>query len=61
MPRLYLKVRPGAAYFASLRLLERAQELYPESFTKSDLMVGLEETRSLRIMQVMDDLRAANV
>jgi lipoic acid synthetase len=60
VPRLYLKIRPGARYFASLRLLERAKELYPEGFTKSGLMVGLGETRE-EIMQVMDDLRAARV
>src|SRR3569833_2978285 len=60
VPRLYLKIRPGARYFASLRLLERAKELYPEGFTKSGLMVGLGETRE-EIMQVMDDLRAAKV
>ncbi|HVZ27554.1 MAG TPA: lipoyl synthase [Rhizomicrobium sp.] len=60
VPRLYLTIRPGARYFASLRLLERAKELYPEGFTKSGLMVGLGETRE-EIMQVMDDLRAARV
>ena len=60
VPRLYLKIRPGARYFASLRLLERAKELMPHGFTKSGLMVGLGETRE-EIMQVMDDLRAANV
>ncbi|HVP83837.1 MAG TPA: lipoyl synthase [Rhizomicrobium sp.] len=60
VPRLYLSVRPGARYFASLRLLERAKELMPEGFTKSGLMVGLGESRE-EIMQVMDDLRAANV
>lgn len=60
VPRLYLNIRPGARYFASLRLLERAKELYPEGFTKSGLMVGLGETRE-EIMQVMDDLRAAKV
>src|ERR1700744_4164288 len=60
VPRLYLKIRPGARYFTSLRLLERAKELYPEGFTKSGLMVGLGETRE-EIMQVMDDLRAASV
>ena len=60
VPRLYLKIRPGARYFASLRLLENAKQLYPEGFTKSGLMVGLGETRE-EIMQVMDDLRAANV
>jgi lipoic acid synthetase len=60
VPRLYLSVRPGARYFASLRLLERAKELVPEGFTKSGLMVGLGESRE-EIMQVMDDLRAARV
>jgi lipoic acid synthetase len=60
VPRLYLAIRPGARYFASLRLLQRAKELAPEGFTKSGLMVGLGESRE-EIMQVMDDLRAANV
>ncbi|MBV9542337.1 MAG: lipoyl synthase [Alphaproteobacteria bacterium] len=60
VPRLYLKIRPGARYFASLRLLQKAKELVPTGFTKSGLMVGLGETRE-EIMQVMDDLRAANV
>jgi len=60
VPRLYLTVRPGARYFASLRLLQRAKELMPAGFTKSGLMVGLGESRE-EIMQVMDDLRAAGV
>ncbi len=60
VPRLYLTVRPGARYYASLRLLERAKELMPSGFTKSGLMVGLGESRE-EIMQVMDDLRAAKV
>ncbi|MDE2134182.1 MAG: lipoyl synthase [Alphaproteobacteria bacterium] len=60
VPRLYLTVRPGARYFVSLRLLERAKDLAPHGFTKSGLMVGLGETRE-EIMQVMDDLRAAGV
>jgi len=60
VPRLYLTVRPGARYYASLRLLERAKELVPDGFTKSGLMVGLGESRE-EIMQVMDDLRAAGV
>ena len=60
VPRLYLTVRPGARYFASLRLLERAKELAPQGFTKSGLMVGLGESRE-EIMQVMDDLRSAGV
>ena len=60
VPRLYLNIRPGARYFASLRLLQRAKELAPARFTKSGLMVGLGESRE-EIMQVMDDLRAAGV
>jgi lipoic acid synthetase len=60
VPRLYLSIRPGARYYASLRLLDRAKDLMPDGFTKSGLMVGLGETRE-EIMQVMDDLRAARV
>jgi len=60
VPRLYLGVRPGARYYASLRLLERAKEIAPHGFTKSGLMVGLGESRE-EVMQVMDDLRAAGV
>ena len=60
VPRLYLSVRPGARYFASLQLLARVKEIDPHAFTKSGLMVGLGETRE-EIMQVMDDLRAAQV
>jgi lipoic acid synthetase len=60
VPRLYLSIRPGARYFASLRLLERAKELVPAGFTKSGLMLGLGESRE-EVMQVMDDLRAAQV
>jgi lipoyl synthase len=60
VPRLYLSIRPGARYYASLRLLDRAKELMPDGFTKSGLMVGLGETRE-EIMQVMDDLRTAGV
>jgi lipoic acid synthetase len=60
VPGLYLKIRPGARYFASLRLLQQVKELVPSMFTKSGLMVGLGEERD-EILQVMDDLRAANV
>jgi len=60
VPRLYLKIRPGARYYVSLRLLARVKEIDPLVFTKSGLMVGLGESRE-EIMQVMDDLRAANV
>lgn len=60
VPSLYPEVRPGARYFHSLRLLQRVKELDPKIFTKSGLMVGLGENRQ-SILQVMDDMRAANV
>ena len=60
VPRLYLKIRPGARYFHSLRLLERVKERDPLQFTKSGLMVGLGETKE-EVMQVMDDMRSAGV
>jgi lipoic acid synthetase len=60
VPSQYLTVRPGARYFASVRLLQRVKELDPRLFTKSGIMVGLGEERN-EVLQVMDDLRAANV
>jgi lipoic acid synthetase len=60
VPGLYLKIRPGARYFASLRLLQRVKEMAPAMFTKSGIMVGLGEERE-EVLQVMDDLRSADV
>ncbi len=60
VPGLYPTVRPGARYFHSLRLLQRVKELDPAMFTKSGMMVGLGEDRQ-SVLQVMDDLRAADV
>jgi lipoic acid synthetase len=60
VPRLYPTIRPGARYFHSLRLLQRAKELMPDTFTKSGLMVGLGEDRA-EVLQVMDDMRSADV
>lgn len=60
VPRLYLSIRPGARYFASLRLLNRVKERNPKMFTKSGLMVGLGETKE-EIMQVMDDMINAGI
>src|SRR5271167_3269251 len=60
VPSKYLTVRPGARYFHSLRLLQRAKELDPLLFTKSGIMVGLGETRN-EVVQLMDDLRSADV
>ncbi|MET1029277.1 MAG: lipoyl synthase [Dongiaceae bacterium] len=60
VPRIYRNVRPGARYFASLRLLQMAKEIDATMFTKSGLMVGLGEGFD-EVCQVMDDLRAADV
>jgi lipoic acid synthetase len=60
VPGLYPKIRPGARYFHSLRLLQRAKEIDARTFTKSGIMVGLGEARDA-ILQVMDDLRSADV
>lgn len=60
VPRLYKRVRPGARYYHSLRVLDRMKSLVPHVFTKSGLMVGLGETVE-EVAQVMDDLRSARV
>lgn len=60
VPSLYKKIRPGARYYHSINLLDRAKKLDPTIFTKSGMMVGLGEER-VEIEQVMDDLRAADV
>jgi lipoic acid synthetase len=60
VPSLYLKVRPGSRYFASLELLKNAKRFDNNVFTKSGIMLGLGENRD-EILQVMDDLRAADV
>ena len=60
VPSLYLSVRPGSRYFASIKLLENVKKINSKIFTKSGLMVGLGENKN-EILQVMDDLRIANV
>jgi lipoic acid synthetase len=60
VPRLYPTIRPGARYYASLRLLEQVKRLSPTVFTKSGVMVGLGEQR-LEVHQVMDDMRSAGI
>jgi lipoyl synthase len=60
VPRLYTTVRPGARYFASLELLKNAKKFNTKIFTKSGIMVGLGENKE-EIIQVMDDLRSAEV
>ncbi len=60
VPRLYPTIRPGARYYASLRLLEEVKAHDPLIFTKSGVMMGLGEQR-LEVHQVMDDMRSADV
>jgi len=60
VPRLYHTIRPGARYYASLRLLETVKRHDPTIFTKSGVMVGLGEQR-LEVHQVMDDMRSADI
>ena len=60
VPSLYLKVRPGSRYFTSIELLKAVKIKKPSIFTKSGIMVGLGEKKD-EIIQVMDDLRMANV
>lgn len=60
VPSLYPKIRPGSRYFNSLNLLNNVKKFDKGIFTKSGIMVGLGETTD-EILQVMDDLRSANV
>lgn len=60
VPRLYPMIRPGARYYASLRLLESVKRHDPSIFTKSGMMMGLGENR-MEVHQVMDDMRSADV
>ena len=60
VPRLYPTIRPGARYYASLRLLESVKRRDPSIFTKSGIMLGLGEER-MEVHQVMDDMRSADI
>jgi lipoyl synthase len=60
VPRLYPTIRPGARYYASLRLLESIKRHDASIFTKSGMMMGLGEAR-MEVHQVMDDMRSADV
>ena len=58
--RLYARVRPGASYERSLRLLSRAKSLQPKVVAKSGLMVGMGETRD-ELTETLSDVRRAGV
>ena len=60
VPRLYRKVRPGADYRWSLKLLSNFKGLHPKVPTKSGLMLGLGETLE-EVREVMADLREHKV
>jgi len=55
VPSLYLKVRPGSKYFASVELLGSVKKINKKIFTKSGIMLGLGENKN-EVLQVMDDL-----
>jgi len=57
VPRLYRRVRPGADYQGSLRLLRDFKTCHPHVPTKSGLMLGLGEEQD-EVLRVMTDLRA---
>jgi len=59
-PRLYKQVRPGADYQWSLDLLRNFKGLYPQTPTKSGLMLGLGESLQ-EVEEVLVDLRRHNV
>ncbi|MBN1211426.1 MAG: lipoyl synthase [candidate division Zixibacteria bacterium] len=59
VPRLYPKVRPGADYNRSLKLLKRAYDKF-KAVTKSGLMVGVGEERD-ELRQVFADLAEHHV
>jgi len=55
-PSLYSKVRPGASYERSMRLLKWVKLLQPHIYTKSSMMLGLGE-KEQEIFSLMEDLR----
>ncbi|BAS67882.1 MAG: lipoyl synthase [Gammaproteobacteria bacterium] len=60
VPSLYPKVRPGASYEYSLKLLQSFKQQHPQVTTKSGLMLGVGETKQ-QVLNVLTDLRTHNV
>jgi lipoic acid synthetase len=54
--RIFPQVRPKGDYQLSLELLARAKELYPNTVTKSGIIVGMGETTQ-EVLETMTDLR----
>jgi len=59
VPRLYTRVRPGAVYERSLRVLELGKCWRSDLVTKTGLMVGLGETTA-ELTAVFTDLQAVD-
>lgn len=60
VPRLYKQARPGSDYAWSLRLLQNYKKRFPNTPTKSGIMLGLGETLD-EVVQVLQDLRVHQV
>ena len=60
VPRLYKEARPGSDYAFSLNLLQKFKALFPDTPTKSGIMVGLGETDE-EVLQVMRDMRTHGI
>lgn len=59
VPRLIRRIRPAFTYERSLEFLRRARDLLPAtSFTKSNIIAGMDETHE-EVVQTMQDLRDA--
>jgi lipoic acid synthetase len=59
VPRLYKRVRPGAKYERSLRVLQKAKQVRPDLKSKTGLMLGLGETYA-ELLSVFGDLRSVD-
>lgn len=59
VPALYPVARPGGDYQRSLALLQKAKLTWPDTQTKSAIMLGLGETDE-QILAVLNDLRSVN-
>jgi lipoic acid synthetase len=57
VPRLYKRVRPGAQYDRSLRVLRHAKQQRPDLLTKTGLMLGLGEEHG-ELQAVFGDIAA---
>ncbi len=60
VPRLYRTARPQGIYERSLELLQRVRKTWPQSYSKSGLMVGLGETCD-EVMKTLADLHDHDV